>query len=238
MATGRDVQIGDRTVRIQSFKVYKAMKAGEIVSEITKMVPQIGDSLTEYTRKYEAENFAEIDRATALFQYRDEVEHISDEAWRASENKLRIPQSPSPQEQMTAVFSLVFDTAKEHVLTLLALLITPDSELRDAHRADGVDQKIAEYREVLEHEADITDLVDLTAAAAEVVREQFAGKADQIKKIRNLWAGQEETTTETKNSTSTPGSTAPSSGSLTTSSGTTTTFSSGSPGEKSSASAN
>lgn len=196
---GRDVKIGDRTVTISRFKLFKALEAGKVISEITEQVPTVGEEIAKFSREYEKNNYVQIDRATATFRYPEEVAHMSDEVWKASNNMLTLRESPSVQEQVLHVFPEVFQAAQAHVLKLLALLVTPDSELREAHRADNVDIKLEETATTLMHEADLADLVDLAEAAVDTIKEQFSGKEEKIKelrqKLRRVWSTEETTTT-------------------------------------------
>lgn len=64
-----EVQIGDRTIRIDDFSGRKGIRVLRTLEEIAKAAPAIQKKWQDYTREYEAENTIDLDRAYARSEF-------------------------------------------------------------------------------------------------------------------------------------------------------------------------
>lgn len=205
MASNRDVQIGDRTVTIQAFKGFKALEVARIVAAIGKQAPDVQQEIAEFTNQYEESNTVKITPGMAVLP-RYEGLGLTDDHFARSGGVIEVPLSPKTWEQVAAVFPSVFEAARDDVVKLLALLTTPNSELREWDEADAVDDELEKEGRKLLHDADFDQYVDLLIAAVEVVQEQFKGKADAVGKVAGLWSGRQSTKPNSTRSRKKPGS--------------------------------
>lgn len=204
-STTREVRLGDRNVVVPRFNGYKATVAGEIIATITKEAPGIADKAAEFRRNYEAQHVERVTRAEAklprnmkVIPLRDEngelrltedgavaidrVPIFRDEDFGES-GVIEIPSSPTQQEQFGAVFPYVWELARNEIVKLIALVTAPNSELAEADENGTVDDFLTKTGKRILHEADIDQIVEALGVAAEVLREQFAGKPGIVGKI-------------------------------------------------------
>lgn len=109
----------------------------------------------------------------------DPLAHMSDADWEASGNRLRLPKSPGQGEQIAAVFPMALDLAEEEVLRLLAVLATPNAELKRKARDGSLKDYLTERADEL-IDAPATDLLELAVVAGEMVDEQFTTKVRSL----------------------------------------------------------
>lgn len=120
-------------------------------------------------------------RAGELVLAPSPLDAMSEEDWRASDNKLRLPRSPSWGETAAAVFPQALDVAEEHVYRLLALFVTPNDEVKRARRNEGGLKTLLDERvETLLDDAYGDELLELAVTCGELVDAQFMGKARQL----------------------------------------------------------
>lgn len=101
----------------------------------------------------------------------DPLGHMSEQDWLASDNRLRIPKSPSMEERVAAIFPMALDLAEHETLQLLALLSMTNVEVKDAAKGDLPEALSERAEDLLDAPAD--DLMELAVAAGEMVEEQF-----------------------------------------------------------------
>lgn len=197
--SSHQVKLGDRNITIEGFRAFRAIHAGEILSDIIEAVPNLADKMAEFAQTQREKNVVVINRATAEWRWPDEVVTISEAAWEASGHKLEISEPPTLQAQVMHVFPDIFKAARDHVLRLLALLAASNSELRewdDAGEAE-IEKGLKGWEKRILHDAEVSDLIDLLIASLEVIREQFSGKADELGKLLSLLGvNQEEQSVE------------------------------------------
>lgn len=191
----QSVKVGDRTYNIAAFKGFKAVRVGRIIAQITKEAPAIVDRMGDFTREYEQKNVIRITRSMSVlprFKPLFDDMKMTPEEWEATGGAVEIPQSPEPEMVMAAVFPLAFEFAEDRVVELLAWIAAPNSELKDADEAGEVDKYISDLSKRLLHEGDLEELLALAIAGAEVVREQFAGKVEQLGKLISTFTGRQD----------------------------------------------
>lgn len=182
------VRIGDREYTVGNLSTFKVLRAGTIVTQIMREVPELSDEIAEFSRKFSSENTTRISRAAAELRFDEEsLARISPEGWEAGKGWIELPASPGPMEIAAFALPRAFDAAQDRVLDLLALLVTPNSELRTvADEEGGVESLLARKRAELIHE-DAAEMLDLLGVAAEVIEQQFAGKVDRLRKVASLF---------------------------------------------------
>ena len=213
MSDAKTVAVGDREYTIGGFSTYKALRVGDAVDSIMQAVPDLTERVGRFTREWSAENTQKITRAAAELRYpAEDVQRISEEAWKANGGVLELPAAPSPFDVAAHVFPFVFQQAKEQVLPLLALLCATNSDLREWDESGGeakVDEELGRLGRRILHEP-LDELLELVIVSAEVIGEQFAGKMDRLRNVPVLLGfrpgstpeSQEAETTEPGDSTS------------------------------------
>lgn len=215
-----DVKIGDAPATISKLNGFKAAEALGIISDITEAAPNLLHELADFTRTYELEHAQRMPRAAAEAKFPQQARNVSEEAWKASGNELVVPEPPGVEEQIAFALPKVYKVARESLIDLLALLITPNSELEsiDAEGGDlyGKDGALAEQRRKLLHDASLEQLVDVAATAGEVLREQLksidGGQLGKLLEVFGLKTGA-KTTAAASPAPSEPSASAPASSS-------------------------
>ena len=194
----KEVRIGDRSIPIPRFNGYKASIAGEIISTISENTPAIQEVMLAFTREYEKKNIITISRAEArLDRYQRPVilhdddgnPRMTSEGFVAIERVpvfedkdfnaagvVEIPSSPTTQEQLMAVFPMIWRLAREEVIRLLALVTAPNSELMNADEEGSVDDYLAKQGKRILHEGDLDQIVDVLTIGMDVLSSQFRNK--------------------------------------------------------------
>lgn len=72
MSNARTVDLGGQPVEVQPITGRKAIRAGKIVREITRAWPTLAAQMATFERKFEDENAAVLERATARREFRPE----------------------------------------------------------------------------------------------------------------------------------------------------------------------
>ena len=222
----KQVTVGDTTVSIQRFKGFKAVRAAQILARVTEEVQAIMRTQREFIAQYRVDNVLTITKGEAMERARSfrgaaaqaEAEnepaaaarlYSAAESWDGAvlqmgdTEELRLPQNPSEEEVGLVVLGKAVELIDGEAKQLLALILAPNSELATADDEDRVDGYLDERGKALFREADVDQLVDVALAAWETIQEQFAGKADQLGKLRRAirpTAAEEEETQKPKSS--------------------------------------
>lgn len=202
----REVRIGDRNVVVPRFNGYKATVAGEIIAKVTEESPKIANAAAAFRLDYEQKNVERITRAEAKLprnmrkrpvidpetgEYREaedgrialELVPVFSDGDFDESGVIEIPSSPTTQEQVAAVFPMIWKLARDEIVTLLALVTAPNRELADADEDGTIDEYLkTKGREIL-HEGDLDQIVEALVVAIEVLRDQFKGKPGAVGKI-------------------------------------------------------
>jgi hypothetical protein len=203
--------------RIERFSGRKVNRALRLLKAIARAVPDILDKRAAFIRAYEATNYVELDRAQAMLRYggkialRDQLGNLvldgdgrpmlhespiaamTEDDWAAAGQKLRMPTSPTQAEQAWAIFPDVFDRAEDLVLKLLALVLMSNAEVKQLSRAgtDHLDTALEAQAEDLLDDSYGDQLLELAAAAGEVVDDQIISKARELQEAAawETWRG-------------------------------------------------
>jgi hypothetical protein len=199
----RTVTFGEVEYRIERPSGRKSSRALATLRAISKAMPGLQEELAEFRRSYERENVVELDRAGARLQYPrlpyidedtgrpltdehgaiqyrpSELDAMTDEDWEKAGNVIRLPKSPSFNEEVAAMFGRALEVAEDHVYALLALFTLPNQDVKRAGRA-GADELTALIDERV---ADLLDdgfgdeWLELGAIVGELVDEHYVQKA-------------------------------------------------------------
>ncbi|MEJ7783170.1 MAG: hypothetical protein WKF96_00105 [Solirubrobacteraceae bacterium] len=117
----------------------------------------------------------------------DPLGHLTEADWAASEHKLRVPDSPSENVQIAAMVPVAFRLGRDEVLALLALVLTPNSDLErwDTDDTVNVPVELAAAGRALLHRARADELVRLGIGAVQACKEQLAAP---LAEAREAWA--------------------------------------------------
>lgn len=214
------VKLGDREVVIEPFKGYKAKRVGRLVARLSKHVPEFIDQMAEFRRDYATKHYRRITKGMALQRAipntveDDKIPEDQRAALQASLDRVAagyqalldgelqdkdhvdLPEEPSGQEVVLAVFGKAWDIAEEETLEVLALLVAPNADLRQAYRDDGVEEYLKDLADDLMFDANVEDLVELAVVGVETIRAQFAGKAGAVGKLISLLSSTDQATPE------------------------------------------
>lgn len=207
------VKVGDGEVVIEPFKGYKGARAGRLFGRISRHWPEIVDKMAEFRRGYGEKHYRRITRAMAetrsvadqvtdeslTDEQREELQSVMDRTaamyQRLLDGELKekphvdLPEVPSQAEEIAAVFGDVFKVAEKELLELLALLVTPNRDLKKAYKDGGdaaVDALLVEVGDDLLFDADLEDLVALAVEGYEVLRAQLDVKGSAMGKLLSL----------------------------------------------------
>jgi hypothetical protein len=100
---------------------------------------------------------------------------------------LEVPESPSEEERWLNGFRMGFDLAENELTGLLALVVIPNRDLKQAKRDDAVEQKLKELGEELLFEGSIGELIELASLAIEVVKEELRSHEEALGKLKALY---------------------------------------------------
>lgn len=214
-----EVQVGDRTVPLPALNGYKAVRAARLVAEAARCAPEVNERLAQLRKDYATENalvitpeLAKLPRFQRIEIDEDgkeiETPMFSDEDFEAAGGEIRIPQEPPVSDQIISVFPIVFEAAESQVIELLALLISPNSELARADEEGTADEYLRKAGRELLHSASLDQLVTLAVSAVEQVSEALTadGGAALERAVGAVRGTGSQTETSTEMPRSTPGS--------------------------------
>lgn len=202
----RTVNTGTEKITIGSFSTYKALRMLEQVKRLMNAYPDLIADVTAFVRQYESENVMELDRATALYQLGpDALGHLTDADWENSGQKLRLPRSPSLEEQIFHAFPNAFEKARTQTLELCALAVMTNDELERTETSGGeeaIDKAVTDRAANLKHKALIDEMLHLLVVTAVVLEEQVGNKIDELREhvgnVRKLFGFDSKSTNEAK----------------------------------------
>lgn len=207
----RQVKIGDRDISIQPYNGRKADIVGEMVSRILDKMPDLQFQMAEFSQRYAEQHKVVFTRGmAALPRFAATLKDVTPEDWERGGNKIELPGEPSDEQAFMHVFPTVWRTAREEVMTLAALSITPNSELKTAAAEGDPLKAVAKYRDmILDDTANLAQVVGVIAGAFaqakdELQDEDIVGKVrgwiDNLRKARG-GARQQSSSTDSAPST-------------------------------------
>lgn len=197
--------MGEQTITLAPFKTYKGVVASQIVATVSDRISELMDELAKFVAEYGEKHKIRITREVAVAQgYTGLLEgELQDKPF------IELPDTPSIEEQIMAVFSKAIGFAEREVLELVGLVVISNAELRKARDDGTVFDALHAKGQDLVDEAEIGEFIALLTAANDLVQEQLAPHREALGKLRALYAraqkGQptmETTTTSTEQSDS------------------------------------
>jgi hypothetical protein len=196
----QQVIVGERTLPIPRFTGFKAKRAGAILARLGRASPELEELAATFRTRYRERNRLQITRAMAKmprFAREDGSPLFSDEDF-AGRDYVEIPAEPDGNELLMALFPFVWEKAEPEVVQLLALVLIPNTELRQADLDDQVDDKLRSFGTELLHEGSVEELLEAILIAGDVLREQFRGKRERLGLLMSILRGRQDSTETTE----------------------------------------
>jgi hypothetical protein len=186
----RSVQVGSREYRVQPFNGRKAILAARMISRLSKKVPEALHEDAAFSRRYADENAITVTRSDALAipEWRERLADMTEADWDAIGGEIKLRATVPAETRLMAAFPLLFEQAEEDVLQLLALLVIPNGDLRDAAAGGDVKLALKDWSDELLDEGSIGELTEVIVAGLDELRSAFEGHQDAVGKLRRLWA--------------------------------------------------
>lgn len=188
------VTVGDRELTIQAFSGFKFLEAQGLVAHMLEIVPSLDENMADFAEKWRASNPPrELSRTTAELELREQVGWITDEAWEKSGGTVTITPRPDGVRTFLRLYPRLQKHARVDLEKLVALVVTPNSELAEADEAGkdlyDPDGPVGKQRKYLLHNGTITQLAQVAVAAAEALVDEFqAGDlTDAAGKLLENW---------------------------------------------------
>lgn len=183
----KTVKIGERQYEIQRFRGLKAILVMAALTRVTKEVPDI---LNDVSKAYSARNTVVItEPMSRLPRWEGFTKEDFDEAEKSSgRREIEIPAPIGGNEQMLQALPMLLEQARKEVVRLLAILITPNSDLKEADKNDTVEALLDKHYDELMYDADLEELAELLLVGQDVLMDQLSSKKDRLGKlIGSLW---------------------------------------------------
>lgn len=112
----------------------------------------------------------------------DPLGHLSEADWEATDQKLRLPDSPSEQLMTAHMIPVAFKLGRDQVLRLLAIATVSNADIErwDADGPEAVDQELDKAAHDLLHRCKADELLQLAAATLEHFKAQVAGPFEAL----------------------------------------------------------
>jgi hypothetical protein len=195
MADYPTITLGDRQVQLGSFSARKAMIAGRVIRRLAEAAPAISREQAEFEKKYAEELGIDVTHAMVLgsagWQYR--LGHVTDEEWTQLGGVIRLPGLPSERESRLVQISAAFEHAGEPLTMLVGLAVAANSELVAAAKEGHVEKLLLDRGNELVDIAGFGEILELLAAAIDLVEAELAEHKDPFDKVRAaIGLGEEE----------------------------------------------
>jgi hypothetical protein len=176
------IQIDDTPVTVGDASGFKFLEELALVGEIMEAVPLAEEQITDYTRHWFDRNGSEnvLDRAAATYLFgKDRLAEISEEAWAASDQKLRLAKSPDGNAAFMRAFPSVYKHARRQMENLICLIATPNSKLAEADERGEADKiydpggPVHEMRRLILHRASVPEQIRLVLGSLRQLAEEM-----------------------------------------------------------------
>lgn len=176
------VNIGGEERHLPPFRGFKAIRAGRLLARVTDQVQELWDKADTYQAHYKETHTLRVTKVEAEMK-----------GWPIDFPEgvvfLEYPGMPTGEQVMLHVFRGAFEVIEAELLQMLALVLAPNQELKDAvddESRGGVDGYLKRKGEALLHEADLGELVDVALATRKLLEREFAGKREALADLRSL----------------------------------------------------
>jgi len=119
-------------------------------------------------------------RAGELVWLPSVIDYITDDDWARSDNRLKLPRSPSGPEVALAVMDVALEEGENLVYSLLALFVMTNEEVAHAWRTEGLAPAIDAKVDDLLTQAYFDELLELAVAVLEVIDGNLRRRLDDI----------------------------------------------------------
>lgn len=176
------IQIDDTPITVGDFSGFKFLEALALVGEIMEAVPLADEKLSEYSRQWLSVNGSEtvLDRAAATYLFgRERLGEIGEEAWAASDQKLRLAKSPDGNAAFMRAFPSVYKHARRQTENLICLIATPNSKLEEADDRGEADRlyepggAVHDMRKLILHRAKLPEQMRLVLGSMRQLAEEL-----------------------------------------------------------------
>lgn len=176
------VEIGEKDYTIQRFRGLKAILA---VAAVTRIAREVPDIMSDVVKDYQKRNTVVV---TEVMSRIPRWSGFSTEDFDAAEKdtgrrEIEIPSPMGENEQILQSLPKLLEEARREVIRLLAILIIPNSELKEADKEDRVEAALDEYKDLLLYDAELDQLADLALAAQDVLAEQLGDRRERLGKL-------------------------------------------------------
>ena len=185
----RTVHYGDTSVKISSFRSYKAFVAGDILGSASEQINELIEDYNSFRKEYREKNTVELTKIEAAAA----GIVIPDEEWGDSPT-ITLPQRPDAPEIFFRLFPKAKQLARKELIQLLGLVVVPNAELEAADGADddeAVPRLLEKHGKQILFAADLKEALQLVEVAVEVVKEQLEDLGDIVGKIQELFNPEE-----------------------------------------------
>jgi len=206
-----DVQVGGQTVTVDRFSLHKSVRIITLLTELQRQIPELTQEYAAFRRKYADDYAVELTRVQALMQFPSvviydaednpllvngelvtkpsEVGKFTEADWERCGQVVRLPASPDQAETFLHMAPIVFERAQEPALRLLAL-VAMDSDRVSRYVENGsLYERLDEFAHDVLYDADLAEIMELVAVAAEVIDTTVLAKARTLgKRLRPMRA--------------------------------------------------
>jgi hypothetical protein len=186
----RTVHYGDTSVKISSFRSYKAFVAGDILGSASEQINELIEDYNSFRKEYREKNTVELTKTEALAA----GIIIPEEEWGDSPT-ITLPQRPDGHEIFFRLFPKAKRLARTELIQLLGLVVVPNAELEAADGEDdddAVPALLERHGKQILFAADLKETLQLVEVAVEVTKEQLEDLSDIVGKIQDLFNPVEE----------------------------------------------
>jgi hypothetical protein len=178
------VKVGGEDFTVQRFKGLKAIM---VMASLTRLAKEVPDILADVSKDYTQRRTVTITEAMSRLPRWDGFSKEDFDKAEADTGKreIELPAPMTTQDQVLVSLPPLLEKARKEVIRLLAILIIPNADLREADENDRVEDALDHYQTLLLYEADIDELVELVLVAQDVIQEQLT--SDKRERLGNLF---------------------------------------------------
>jgi hypothetical protein len=206
------VTIGGREVVLERFQVAKAMRVITLLGLIQKQVPELNRDMATFRRQYAADNVVELNRVQAKMRFGPQpvlddkgepifhdgnlltlpspIDRMTEQDWQRAGEILKLPQEPSLQEMIMAVFPTAYEKAEQPVLRLVALVVMSNADVKAHISAGNLSEQLDALVESTISLAYLEEIMELFVAVGEMIEGSVMVKAkdlgERVGKLRGL----------------------------------------------------
>jgi hypothetical protein len=168
----KKVTVQGNNYEIERFRGLKAVLA---IAALTRVAREVPDVLAQRRNT--------VTITPALAKIREYPISEEDFERAGGGEGIELPAPMSNQEQILAALPDLLQRARKPVMSLFAILIISNEKLKEADKADRVEQALDEYYDLLMYETELDELADLALGAYDVLQDQLADRGERLGKM-------------------------------------------------------